>query len=128
MIAGQRDGKEIKNQKIQEMDHKNLAFNKTNFILLAIGFVVVVIGFILMSGSGSTEEAYNPHIFDAVRIKVAPVVSLAGFLFMIFAVIYHKRDAADLANTEDKADADKSVAHVSAAASGKGAQKSGGKA
>ena len=47
-----------------------------NFILLAVGMVVVIIGFILMSGSGSTNQAYDPDIFSARRIKVAPIVCL----------------------------------------------------
>ena len=33
------------------MDNKNLAFDRVNFILLGIGMAVVIIGFILMSGS-----------------------------------------------------------------------------
>ena len=49
----------------------NLAFNKKNYILLAIGMVIIIAGFILMSGSGSTEEAFNPEIFSARRIKLA---------------------------------------------------------
>ena len=32
------------------MDKKNLAFDKMNFILLAIGMAIVIIGFLLMSG------------------------------------------------------------------------------
>ncbi len=59
-----------------------------NFILLAIGMAIVVIGFILMAGSGSSEQAYNPDIFSARRIKVAPLVCLFGFLSMIYAVVY----------------------------------------
>lgn len=39
----------------------NLAFNKKNYILLAIGMVIIIAGFILMSGSGSTEEASIPR-------------------------------------------------------------------
>ncbi|MED9896646.1 MAG: DUF3098 domain-containing protein, partial [Prevotella sp.] len=35
------------------MDKKNLAFDKMNFILLAIGMAIVIIGFLLMSGAGS---------------------------------------------------------------------------
>ena len=63
------------------------AFDKMNFILLAIGMAIVIIGMILMSGSGSTDESFNPEIFSAVRIKVAPAVCLFGYLFMIFAII-----------------------------------------
>ena len=58
-----------------------------NFILLAIGMAIVIVGMILMSGNGSTEEQFNPEIFSAMRIKVAPVVCLFGYLFMIFAII-----------------------------------------
>ena len=69
------------------MDKKNLAFDKMNYILLAVGMAVVVLGFILMSGGSSSEAAYDPDIFSARRIKVAPVVCLLGFVAMIDAVI-----------------------------------------
>lgn len=66
---------------------RDFAFDKTNYILLAVGMAVVVIGFLLMSGAGSTESTYNPDIFSARRIKVAPLVCLAGFVSMIYAVV-----------------------------------------
>ena len=69
------------------MDKKNLAFDKMNYILLAVGMAVVVLEFILMSGGSSDETAYNPDIFSVRRIKVAPVVCLLGFVSMIYAVI-----------------------------------------
>ena len=53
---------------------------------------VVLIGFLLMSGDGSTETAYNPDIFSARRIKVAPVVCLLGFVSMIYAVVRRPKD------------------------------------
>lgn len=74
------------------MEKQNLAFGKTNFILLAIGLVVVVIGFIMMSGSGSTETLFNPQIFSTMRIKVAPVVTFFGFISIIGAVLYKPKD------------------------------------
>ena len=74
------------------MDKRNFAFDKVNFILLAIGMAIVVVGFILMSGGASTEEAYNPEIFSVRRIKVAPVVCLVGFLSMVYAVIRRPKD------------------------------------
>ena len=73
-------------------DKKNLAFGKTNFILLAIGMAIVIIGFILMSGDASTVEAYNPDIFSATRIKVAPAVTFLGFLSIIVAFVYKPKD------------------------------------
>lgn len=74
------------------MKKKDLAFGKMNFILLAIGMAVVIIGFILMSGAGSTDEAYNPDIFSPMRIKVAPIVCLLGFVSMIYAVVHKPKD------------------------------------
>ena len=74
------------------MDRRNLAFDRVNYILLVVGMVVVVIGFILMSGSGSTESAYNPDIFSARRIKVAPLVCLIGFVSIIYAVMRKPKD------------------------------------
>ena len=69
------------------MDKRDFAFDKVNYILLAIGMAVVIIGFLLMSGSGSSETAYDPDIFSARRIKVAPVICLLGFVSMIYAVV-----------------------------------------
>lgn len=69
-----------------------LAFNKTNYILLAIGMVIIIVGLVLMSGSGSDEEFFNPDIFSVRRIKVAPAVCFAGFIFIIFGIMYHKSD------------------------------------
>ena len=74
------------------MNKKDFAFDKVNYILLAIGMAVVILGFLLMSGAGSTENAYNPDIFSARRIKVAPVVCLLGFVSMIYAVVRRPKD------------------------------------
>lgn len=71
---------------------KVFAFDRINFILLAVGMAIVIIGFILMSGSGSTEEQFNPAIFEARRIKVAPIVCLFGYLFMVYAIVRKPRD------------------------------------
>ncbi len=73
------------------MDRQKFAFDKTNFILLIAGMAVVIIGFLLMSGAGSTETQFNPEIFSTRRIKVAPIVSFIGFIFMIYAVIRRPR-------------------------------------
>ena len=74
------------------MDKKNFAFDKMNFILLAVGMAVVLLGLILMSGPGSTETAFYPDIFSATRIKVAPVVCFLGFISIIYAVIRKPKD------------------------------------
>lgn len=75
------------------MDKKNLAFDKVNFILLAAGMLIVVLGFILMSGSESTESTFDPNIFSAMRIKVAPIMCFVGFVSIIYAVIRKPKDS-----------------------------------
>lgn len=74
------------------MDKKNFAFDRMNFILLAISMVVVIIGFILMAGSSTTDTNYNPDIFSSTRIKVAPIVCFVGFVSMIYAVLRKPKD------------------------------------
>ena len=69
------------------MDKRNFAFNKVNFILLAVGMAIVVVGFLLMTGAGSSDSVYEPDIFSVRRIKVAPIVCLVGFVSMIYAVV-----------------------------------------
>ena len=75
------------------MDKKNFAFDKVNFILLAAGMLIVVLGFILMSGSESTESAFDPNIFSSIRIKVAPIICFVGFVSIIYAVIRKPKDS-----------------------------------
>ena len=40
-----------------------------------------------MTGPVSTPTTFEPDIFSVRRIKVAPVVCLLGFVFMIYAVL-----------------------------------------
>ena len=68
-------------------DKQKFAFDKVNFILLAIGMAIVIIGFLLMTGPTSSETLFEPDIFIVRRIKVAPVVCLFGFISMIYAVL-----------------------------------------
>lgn len=74
------------------MNKRDFAFDKVNFILLAAGMLIVVIGFLLMTGPGSSDTVYEPDIFSARRIKVAPIVCLFGFLSMIYAVMRKPKD------------------------------------
>lgn len=74
------------------MDKRNFAFDRVNYILIAVSMVVIIVGFLLMSGPGSTEAAYNPDIFSARRIKVAPIVCLVGFVAMVYAVARKPKD------------------------------------
>lgn len=61
---------------------------RLNFILMAAAGAVIIIGFLLMLGSGSTVDQFNPDIFSTRRIVVGPTIAFLGFLFMGFAIIY----------------------------------------
>lgn len=63
-----------------------------NFILVAVGMVVVIIGFLLMSGGGTEDGSFNPEIFSPMRIKVAPVICFIGFVSIVYAIIRKPKD------------------------------------
>lgn len=62
--------------------------NKINYILIAVAVAVIIIGFVLMTGSPSTATEYNPDIFSFRRITLAPIVCLIGFLLVIVGIMY----------------------------------------
>ena len=64
---------------------------KQNSILIAVSFVVIVIGFALMIGEPSGATEYNPDIFSFRRITVGPMIALAGFVLMVVAILWKKR-------------------------------------
>ena len=69
------------------------ALGKENYKLMAIGFAIIVVGFILMVGGGSDDpEVFNPEIFSFRRITLAPLLLLFGFLFEIYAILKKPKD------------------------------------
>ena len=70
------------------------ALSKENYILLAIGFVIILVGFLLMMGGRSEDpNVFNEGIFSFRRITLAPLVVLVGFIFEIYAIM--KRPSED---------------------------------
>ena len=69
------------------MSKEKFAFDKTNYILIGIGKAVEIYGILHMTYHASTPTPFEPDIFSVRRIKVAPVVCLLGFVFMIYAVL-----------------------------------------
>ena len=74
------------------MDKQKFAFGKFNYILLVIAAVAIILGFILMTGPGSTETHFEPDIFSFRRIKLAPAICFSGFIFVIFAIMFKAKD------------------------------------
>lgn len=61
-----------------------------NLILIAVSLVIIVTGFALMAGEPS-GEVYNPDIFSFRRITVGPMISLFGFVCMLFAILFRAK-------------------------------------
>lgn len=73
---------------IKKVEESQRAFGRNNYIAMACCLVLIVIGFILMSGSGSSvEQGFNPDIFSTRRIVIGPMVTFFGFLLMAFAIL-----------------------------------------
>jgi uncharacterized membrane protein len=70
---------------------KHFTLGKINMILIAIGFVIIILGFALMTGSSTIKE-FNPDIFSFRRITVGPMISLFGFFFIIFAILFKPKN------------------------------------
>ena len=66
---------------------------RINFILMAVSAAIIVLGFLLMLGKGSTPEAFNPDIFSTRRIVVGPTIAFLGFIFMGAAIIYRPKNS-----------------------------------
>lgn len=63
-------------------------FEKDNFLWMIGGAVVMIIGFLLMSGGRSEAPTeFNPNeVYSTVRITIAPIVILAGLVIEIYAI------------------------------------------
>lgn len=74
--------------KNENKEKLNFALGAENYKLLAIGFVIIVIGFLLMLGGKSeSPDQFSEKIFSFRRITLAPIVVLAGFIFEIWAIM-----------------------------------------
>lgn len=66
----------------------DMALDKENYILLAISFAIVIVGFILMIGGGSDDpNVFNEAVYGFQRVTLAPMVVLFGFVFAIYAIM-----------------------------------------
>ncbi len=63
-------------------------FSKTNFWMMGGCVLLIILGFVLMSGGGTADNSFNPDVFNTRRIVVGPTISFLGFLLMAFAIIW----------------------------------------
>ncbi len=68
--------------------NKKFLFGSKNYKLLLISIVILLIGFILMSGGGSDDPSkFNSEIYNFRRIRLAPTLIIIGFLFSVFSIL-----------------------------------------
>ncbi len=81
-----------------EMPAKNaFYFGAQNYKLMLIGLALIVVGFLLMMGAdaNTVDGKYDPNswnegIFSIRRIRIAPLLVIAGFCVEVYAIL--KRD------------------------------------
>ena len=85
---------EKNNTQINNTEEQKSGFvlEKKNYIIMAAGFGLIILGFILMSGGKSDDpNVFNPEIFSFRRITLAPIMILLGFVTEIFAIIWRPK-------------------------------------
>lgn len=64
---------------------------RNNFLLVIIAGVMIILGFMLISGSPTGIDEYNPDIYSTRRIVVGPAICFLGFVLMAVAIIVKPR-------------------------------------
>lgn len=73
-------------------DNPQMALSRENYRILAAGFAVIVLGFILMSGGGSeSPDEFNYAMFSWRRITLAPILVLLGFGIEAYGIMKRPR-------------------------------------
>lgn len=75
-------------KEITDPNDEKMPLAKRNYVLLLIGFGVIVLGMVLMcGGKSSSPEEFNYAMFSFRRITLAPILIVAGFAFEIYAIL-----------------------------------------
>lgn len=70
-----------------------MAITPKGLKLMLAGVLVMVAGYILMMGGGSSDpQVFNYAMFDFRRLVAAPVVILAGIVVVIVAILGERKD------------------------------------
>ena len=81
------------NQTSSERNDSRMPLTRRNYILLAIGFAVIILGFVLMAGGGSDSPDESDYaMFSWRRITLAPILVVGGFVIEIFAIMKRFRN------------------------------------
>ncbi len=76
---------------IKHESKKDMPLLRNNFVLMIAAGLLIVLGFVLIAGDGSSTEAFNEDIFSTRRIVIGPMLSFLGFVLMGVAIILKPR-------------------------------------
>jgi predicted ABC-type sugar transport system permease subunit len=79
-----------------EKANVSMALGMQNYKLMLVGFVIIVIGFVLMSGGKSPDpKVFNgEELYSFRRITLAPIVVALGFAFELYAIMKRSKKEA----------------------------------
>lgn len=83
----------------QNNDKRPMPFVAKNYALMGAGLLVVVVGFILMSGGGDhTVTEFDWSIYSTRRITIAPIMVLMGFVIVALGIMlrFQRRNDKDV--------------------------------
>jgi len=82
-----------KTQTVENAENqKVMPFGKMNYILVLVGIALLVIGFVLMLGGGSSDpDVFNEKMFDFQHITLSTILILAGFVTEIVAIFWRDK-------------------------------------
>lgn len=70
----------------------NFSLPSKNVKIIGIGLLVMVLGFVLMLGGGSSDpNVFNPAIFNFRRLTLAPIVIVLGIAAIIYGIMKKPR-------------------------------------
>ena len=82
-----RNDKMKNNIKEEQTQKQEFLFDGINYKILLIGIGVITLGFILMSGGGTTDpNVFSEDVFSFRRIRLAPTTVLIGFGITIYSI------------------------------------------
>lgn len=74
-----------------------MTFDKTNYLFMGIGILLIALGLVLLSGGGSADpEVFNDSIFNTQRIVIAPLTMLLGFGVEFYAILRKPKAEQDI--------------------------------
>lgn len=91
----------MQKEELKKVTPSQRPFSKINFFMMGGCVVLIILGFVLMSGGGSDDASFNSEIFSTRRIVVGPLLAFLGFLFMAFAIMWKPKSGRSEQNQDN---------------------------